>query len=375
MDLFSESARRDPYPAYAALRANRPVLHIEPYGLWLVTRYASVRRVLTDHDAFSSRVSPLKGHGFEWLMFMDPPRHTELRGLINRAFTPKSIAALAPRIAEIVAELLAGLEGTCDLVAALAEPLPLRVIAELIGVPREAAPQLGRWGTAIVELGNTIGGEDSARASAAFRTADAEMQEFFTDLVRARRARPADDLITRLAELPDPEVVRFCQLLLAAGTETTTNLIANALLCFAPAELARLRAEPAAIPQALEEVLRLRAPVQSMFRATRHEIELDGTVVPANAFIVASIGSANRDAEVFADPDRFDPARDPNPHLAFGHGIHFCLGAPLARLEGRIAIEALCATFRTLEVAPGWAPRRAFHVHGPAALAVTLTRH
>jgi cytochrome P450 len=374
MDLFSESARRDPYPSYAALRANQPVLHVEPYGLWLVTRYASVRRVLTDHEAFSSQVSPLRGHGFEWLMFMDPPRHAELRTLISRAFTPKSITALAPRIAAIVTELLAPLDGTCDLVAALGEPLPLRVIAELIGVPPDSAPQLGRWGTAIVELGNTLGGDDSARASAAFLAADAEMQVFFTDIVRARRNHPADDLITRLAELPDSELVRFCQLLLAAGTETTTNLITNALLCFAPSELARLRADPAAIPQALEEVLRFRAPVQSMFRATRHEVELDGTVIPANAFIVASIGSANRDAEVFADPDRFDPARAPNPHLAFGHGIHFCLGAPLARLEGRIALEALCATFRSLEVAKEWSPRRAFHVHGPAAIDVTLAR-
>jgi cytochrome P450 len=374
MDLFSETARRDPYPFYARLRADQPVLHVAGNGLWLVTRYASVRRVLTDHEAFSSRVSPLRGHGFEWLMFTDPPRHTELRTLVSRAFTPRSITALAPRISAIVAELLAPLDGTCDLVAALAEPLPLRVIAELIGAPADAAPQLGRWGTAIVELGNTLGGDDSARASAAFLAADAEMTSFFTDLVRARRARPADDLITRLAELPDHEVVRFCQLLLAAGTETTTNLIANALVCLGPADLARLRIEPDLIANALEEVLRFRSPVQSMFRATRREIELDGTVVPANAFVVASIGSANRDPQAFHDADRFDAARTPNPHIAFGHGIHFCLGAPLARIESKIALEALCATFRTIDVATQWSPRRAFHVHGPASLAVSLAR-
>jgi cytochrome P450 len=168
--------------------------------------------------------------------------------------------------------------------------------------------------------------------------------------------------------------VRFCQLLLAAGTETTTNLVANALVCLAPPDLARLRVNPAGIPAALEEVLRFRAPVQSMFRASLREVELDGTVVPANAFIVASIGSANRDPEVFVDPDRFEPARAPNPHVAFGHGIHFCLGAPLARLESRIALEALLATFRTIEVARDWSPRRAFHVHGPATLPVTLSR-
>ena len=166
MDLFSETARRDPYPSYAKLRAEHPVLHVAPYGLWLVTRHATVRRVLTDHDVFSSHVSPLRGHGFEWLLFLDPPRHTELRGLISRAFTPRSISGLAPRIAAIVAELLAPLDGTCDVVAALAEPLPLRVIAELIGVSAADAPLLARWGTAIVELGNTIGGDDAARASA-----------------------------------------------------------------------------------------------------------------------------------------------------------------------------------------------------------------
>lgn len=170
------------------------------------------------------------------------------------------------------------------------------------------------------------------------------------------------------------EVVRFCQLLLAAGTETTTNLIANALLCLAPAQLASLRAEPARIPNALEEVLRYRSPVQSMFRATRHDIELDGTMIPADAFVVASIGAANRDPDAFRDAGQFDPARAPNPHIAFGHGIHFCLGAPLARLEARIALEALCTTFRTIEVAQDWQPRRAFHVHGPASLTVTLAR-
>lgn len=382
MELFSAAARRDPYPLYDRLREQSPVLHLPAQDLWLVFRYDAVRRALSDHDAFSSEVGPSRGNRFEWLLFMDPPRHTRLRAIVSRAFTPRSIAALAPRIRALTCELLDGVagRGELDLVAELATPLPMMVIAEMLGLPLADWRKLAGWSEAIINLGNTIAGGDAAAAAAAFLRADAEMASYFGAEVAARRARPADDLIGRLvaaevdgAALDDHAILRFCQLLLAAGTETTTNLIDNAVLCFAehPAELARVRRDPALLAPAIEEVLRHRTPVQAMFRATAREVELDGVRIPAGQFVIAMIGSANRDPRRFADPARFDVARDPNPHIAFGHGIHFCLGAPLSRLEAGIALDELLRRFPVFELAAAdWPPRASFHVHGPARLAL-----
>ena len=380
MDLLSPSARRDPYPAYAQLRERTPVLHVPGPDLWIVLRHASVKRVLSDHEAFSSNVSALRGHDFAWLLFMDPPRHAKLRAIISRALTSRAIARLEPRIRALSRELLdAAIErGRFDLALDYATPLPVMVIAELLGLPLGDWPTLARWSETIIALGNTIAGTGAAEASAAFRAADAEMSDYFGRLVRERRARPTSDLLARLVaaevdgeHLDDGELVRFCQLLIAAGTETTTTLIDNAILtlCEHPDALARLRADPAAIPAAIEEVLRYRTPVQAMFRATRREVELDGVTLPARAFVIAAIGSANRDPLAFDGAERFDPARDPNPHVAFGHGIHFCLGAPLSRLEGRIALGDLLDRFASLEVVdPDWPLRSSFHVLGPASL-------
>ncbi len=382
MDPASEAHRRDPYPAYAQLRAHAPVHHLPAQGLWLLTRHDDVRRALSDHEAFSSEVGPLRGARLEWLLFTDPPRHTALRAIVQKAFTPRSIAALEPRVRALSASLLDPVmaRGSIDLVADYATPLPLLVIAEMLGVPASDWPRLARWSEAIIGLGGTIAGEDPARASAAFVAADAEMAAYFGAHVAARRARsaPADDLLGRLVDagLDDVALLRFCELLLAAGTETTTNLIDNAMISFAehPGELARVRVDPSLLPSAIEEVLRYRAPLQAMFRATRRAIDLDGASVPAGAFVVCSIGAANRDPARFAEPDRFDAARDPNPHVAFGHGIHFCLGAPLSRLEARVALGDLLARFASFEVARDWRPRAAFHVLGPASLPVRFTR-
>lgn len=358
MDLFSESTRRDPYPVYARLRAAGPVLHLPELDLWLALSYDAVKRVLHDHAAFSSNVGPTRNLRFEWLLFMDPPRHTELRGLISRVFTSRSIAALEPRIRELSRTLLAEVGDAIDLVADYASPLPMMVIAEILGLPSTDWPMFARWSEATINLGNTIAGTDSEAASRAFVAADAEMTAYLAD-----RAHTA--LLARLADagLTPSEVVRFCQLLIAAGTETTTNLISNAMLTFAEHPEARAR-----IPEAIEEVLRHRTPAQAMFRATRTDTELAGVRIPAGRMVIACIGAANRDPAVFADPDRFDASRDPNPHIAFGHGIHYCLGAPLSRLEARIALPDLLARFPRFEVERDWRPRGSFHVHGPAAL-------
>lgn len=391
MDLFAISNRRDPYPLYDQLRARSPVLHIPAAtgdpgaALWAVLGYDAVKRVLSDHQAFSAEVGAVRGNSFEWLLFMDPPRHTQLRATISRAFTARTIAGLEPRIRALAAGLLDAVmdRGELDLVAELAAPLPMMVIAELLGLPIGDWRRLVGWSEAIVNLGNTIAGGDGAAAAAEFARADAEMAEYLGAVVAARRAHPTDDVISRLATaevggdaLAEGEILRFCQLLLAAGTETTTNLIDNAVVCFAahPGELARVRADPELLPCAIEEVLRYRAPVQAMFRATVRPVELDGTQLPAGAFVLAMIGAANRDPARFGDPARFDAARHPNPHIAFGHGPHFCLGAALSRLEAEVALDELLRRFAAFEVATDWPPRGSFHVHGPAALRVAFRR-
>jgi len=402
MNLFSMTTRRDPYPLYDQLRATSPVLHVPGPDLWVVFGYDAVKRALSDHEAFSSDVGPSRGNSFQWLLFMDPPRHTKLRAIISRAFTPRSIAALEPRIRELtrglVDQIAGGIaggivdragdrsldRGEFDLVADLATPLPMMVIAELLGLPIDDWRQFAGWSEAIVNLGNTIAGGDAQLASAEFMRADAEMTEYLGRVIAARRTHAADDLISRLAtaevdgeRLDDREITRFCQLLLAAGTETTTNLIDNVMLCFVahPDQLARVRTDPALLAPAIEEVLRYRTPVQAMFRATTREVELEGTKIPAGKFVVAMIGSANRDPRKFADPARFDVTREPNPHVAFGHGIHFCLGAPLSRLEASIALGELLGRFTHFELAsPDWPPRTSFHVHGPAELRLRCQR-
>jgi cytochrome P450 len=380
MDLFAPATRRNPYPLYDQLRAAAPVFHVPGPDLWVVLGYDTVKRVLSDHDAFTAQVGPSRGNDFQWLLFMDPPRHTKLRAIISRAFTARSIAGIEPRIRALVGELLDRViaRGELDLVADLAAPLPVMVIAEMLGLATDDWRRLAGWSEAIINLGNTIAGGDAERAAAEFARANAEMTDDLGAVIAARRANPADDLISRLSSaevdgerLDDHEVIRFCQLLLAAGTETTTNLIDNAILSFAahPEQLARVRAEPALLPQAIEEVLRYRTPVQAMFRATAREVELDGVRIPAGRFVVAMIGAANHDPRRFVEPGRFDVTRAPNPHIAFGHGVHFCLGAPLSRLEAAIALGELLRRFSHLELAaPDWRPRGSFHVHGPISL-------
>jgi cytochrome P450 len=383
MDLFSDDARRDPFALHDQLRA-RGALHLPGPDLWFVFGYQAVKRVLTDHETFSADVGPTRGAAFQWLLFMDPPRHTRMRAIIAKAFTARSIAALEPRIRALSRLLLERLpaRGEVDLVAAYGARLPMMVIAQLMGLPVDDEPRLTGWSEAIVNLGATIAGADGARATAEFFRADGEMAAYFGATIDERQRRPADDLLGRLVaaevdgeRLTSLEILRFCQLLLAAGSETTTNLIDNAIieLCAHPEAMAAVRADPARIPATLEETLRHRTPLQAMFRTTRGEVELDGARIPGGKLIVAAIGAANRDPRQFAEPHRFDPAREPNHHLAFGHGIHACLGAPLARLEGRIALGDLLARWRRIElVNEAWPPRASFHVHGPRALAIVV---
>src|SRR5581483_7116810 len=314
MDLFRPEARRDPYPAWEAARAAGPVVHDPRTGLWIVLDHDGVKRALTDTGAFSSRASPTGGQPLEWMIFMDPPRHTQLRAIVMRAFTPRVVAGLEGRITQLVRELLepALARGTFDVAADFAVPLPLLVIAEMIGIPLADRPRFKRWSDVILGLSDTIagGGDAAARAAAAFRDATAEMRAYVGALTAERRRAPRDDLLTRLIEaevdgvrLGDDEILGFFQLLLVAGSETTTNLIGNAVVCFLdhPDALATIRATPELLPSAIEEVLRFRSPIQAMFRQTRRDVAIAGAVVPAGRLVLAAIGAANRDPAHFPE--------------------------------------------------------------------------
>jgi cytochrome P450 len=387
MDFFSDEARRNPYPTYEQLRSHSPVLHEPRADMWMVFDYEGVKRALSDHEAFSSSVAPPGTMTSQWLVFFDPPRHTKLRALIMRAFTPRAVASLEPRIQALAQELLrpAVERGEMDMVADFALPLPLRVIAEMLGVPIEDQLRFQRWSEVIMALSHALAGsEEAERAHREFREVTAEMRAYLEGLVEQRRAAPQDDLLTRLVQaevdgerLTEEEILGFFQLLLSAGHETTTNLLSNAILCLLenPEQLARLRAVPELLPSAIEEVLRYRSPVQTMFRVTKRDVTLHGQVIPAGKGVLPMIGSANRDATKFHDAGRFDITREPNPHIAFGHGIHFCIGAPLSRLEARIALSAFLERVGGFELATDapWEPRKAFHVHGPARLPLRLS--
>ena len=381
--LFSDELRRNPYPAYARLRSTSPVLHVPERGLWLLFDYEGVNQSLTDHEIFSSRHGPA-----DWMIFQDPPRHTKLRALVSKAFTPKSIVNLEPRIRELSRGLLDRVvaRGEMDLAEDFAVPLPMLVIGEMLGIPPEDRPRCKRWNDSILAVSYVFGDDPGAARAvmADFRAITGEMGEYLAALLAQRRAAPRDDLLTRLAlaeldgeRLSDHDILGFFQLLLLAGSETTTNLINNAVLCFIAHsdQFERVQRRRELLPSAIEEVLRYRSPLQWMFRFVAKDVELHGKVLPAESVVLAMIGAANHDPKVFVNPDRFDVARDPNPHLAFGHGLHFCMGAPLARLEGRIALGDLLDRVRGVELASDqpWEPRKGLHVHGPTRLPIRFT--
>lgn len=368
---FRPGGTLDPFPWYRSMRETKPVCHDPRLGVWMVFGYGDVERVLNDHEAFSSRFGQMS------LINTDPPRHRQLRNLVTQAFTPRAVEGLRPRITEIVEQLIDKVveAGEMDVVEDFAVPLPVIVIAELLGIPIEDRALFKHWSDAIV----TGGGSELSPSRAM-----SEMATYFTRLAAERSQEPRPDLISALLaaridgeSLTHGELLSFCTLLLIAGNETTTNLIGNAIICLDehPDMAAGLAADgPRLLDSAIEEVLRYRSPVQSMFRVTRSEVEIGGHAIPAGQPVLAWIGSANRDPLRFPDPDRFDIRRSPNRHLAFGHGIHFCLGAPLARLESRIALEALLRRLGHLSVdrSRGLQPLASHIVYGVQHLPVTF---
>ena len=353
-------------------RATEPVYLDEENGMWRLLDHATVSRVLSDPTSFSSDFSGLAPVQEDFEVFrtgmfltMDPPNHRKLRTLVSQAFTPRTVAGLEPRILQITEELLDGVAGQSrfDLVESLAYPLPILVIAELLGIPAADRELFEKWAKVLFSGDQLTETSTMAEIEAALQVIAPtirEMNGFMLDHIRFHRANPSDGLTSTLCRvsvdgesLTDQEMVGFVALLLVAGHITTTALIGNATISFDrhPEAAAALRDDPSRIPVALEEVLRCLPPFNELGRRTTGEVNIGGHTIPANSIIMANIASANRDPRIFDEPERFDFARTPNPHLTFGHGIHFCLGTPLARMEGRIAFEALNRRYAGLSVA------------------------
>ena len=382
---------QDPLAYFARFREEGPVVPvILPGGgrFWLVTRYAEVRAALADPRLYKDWAGKLTGP--DWapdeataflgvhLLNSDPPDHTRMRKLVSRAFTSRRVADLRPRIEEITGSLLDALAAgpaEVDLIETFAFPLPVTVICELLGIPVADRDRFKVWSHAIVA-------NDPGRD---IRITGAEMYYYFTDLVAAKRSRPADDLVSALIEASDSgdalterELIAMLFLLLIAGHETTTNLIASGALALLthPAELSRLRSSPALLPGAVDELLRFVNPLNhATDRFTMEPVEIGGVTIPAREWVLCVTSSANHDPARFSAPDTLDLGRDAGGHVAFGHGIHYCLGAPLARLEGEVAFGALLSRFPSLSLAADasslrW--RQSSLIHGLEALPVRL---
>jgi cytochrome P450 len=389
----------NPYPFYERFRREAPVFR-DPAGVWVVSRYADGLAALQSGRVSANRLDQVRRlrpdaeneeirSFFESLklqiLFLDPPEHTRIRALVMKAFTPARVERMRARIARIVESLLDARlpSGGLDVIADLAIPLPMMVICDMLRIPDEDRARLKRWSEDYATfLGGSIMLPPEAMLTLARSMAD--FMSYFRELCRQRRDDPGDDLLTVLLQAEDAgttldreDVCATSVLLIAAGHETTTNLIGNGLLALLrqPDALQRLREDSSLFPAAIEELLRFDSPVQMTVRRAVDEIEVGGERIAAGDVFYALVGSANRDAERFPNPDELSFTRPNNRHLAFGHGAHYCLGAPLARLEAQLALSALLdrtGEIRLREDPPPWRPNPA--LRGLASLAVETDR-
>lgn len=375
-DWVSQDFLADPYSYYAAMRESEPV-HFDPVrNSWMLMRYDDVSAALKDDVRLTAHQ-----HGANSMLVSDPPQHTRLRTLVNKAFTPRAVGELAPRIGKIVDELLDAAEarGEIDAIADFAFPLPITVIAEMLGVEKERRDFFRNAAQKIALSLGPMAGTEAAKHAIDGRD---DLIAYFIELIERRKSDPRDDLVSALVATEDRgdilsmgELIAMLVLLLVGGHETTVNLIGNGLLALLRHEdqLELLRRDEGVEKSAIEELLRYDSPVQYTGRIARTDFELRGQHICAGQGVRMILGSANYDPEVFDDPFRLDITRDPCPHLAFGFGIHYCLGAQLARLEGRIALTALIRRFPNLRLADGnprWRPAPV--LRGLEALAVRL---
>jgi cytochrome P450 len=371
---------KNPYPLYHQLRRKHPVRRDPLAPVWVLTRYADVVAYLRDprfkKDPFSSDVLPdrlrsqmelpddqpqagVMPAGPQSMLFLDPPRHTRIRGLFNKAFTPRTVQVLRPRIEQVARQMLDKVEetgGSMDLIRDLAYPLPTVVIAELLGFPPEDYERLKKWSDDFAATLSFTPTTDQQNAAARSRE---EMRQYFEKVTERLRAQPEDNLISGLlaaeyehSKLSKQELFANCVLLMAAGHETTTNLIGNGVLALLqnPDLLNLLRDRPGLIESAIEELLRYDSPVQWTSRVAAENVTIGDKQIARGEMVIGSLGAANRDPEQFRDPDRLDITRTDNRHVAFGAGVHFCLGSALAKMEGEIAISALVERFSKIEL-------------------------
>ncbi|MGY1747070.1 cytochrome P450 [Blastococcus sp. SYSU D00695] len=394
LDLTDPAVVADPYPAFARARERAPVQWHEGMGLWLAFTHAEAGAVLRDRRL--GRIWRDREPGERFAAFnlihrnaileMEPPDHTRLRRLISTAFARGHVERLRPWVERLAGELVDGLversagDEPVDVLSGMAEDLPVAVIAELLGVPDADRPLLRPWSNAIVkmyEYGRTTAVEDAAERAAA------EFVAYLRELAAQRRRAPGEDLLSHLVSVRDAdgdrltedELVTTCVLLLNAGHEATVNVSGNGLLALLehPDQLARLRADPGLLPTAVEELMRYDSPLQLFERTATEDVEIGGGTVARGQKIAALLGAANRDPAVFADPDAFDVGRTPNPQISFGAGVHFCIGAPLARVELQASFGALLARTSRLELARPARRRPEFVIRGLAELPVVLT--
>ncbi len=389
VNLLTPDVRANPYPLYAELRRNSPVCEVAPGGLWAVTRFEDVMAILKNPQLYPSE-GFRRAYQPPWfpdypmgdsMLVMDPPYHTRLRALVNRAFGTAALARLEPRIRQRVTQIVNELPlgQPVNFVKAFSERVPASVMGDLFGLPTELHPSITRWVEILALFTGTLPNDTERQER--IKNAAAEVRHQFEAVVAERRRQPGEDMVSDLLRarvegeaLSDKELMGFLFLLLVAGVDTTTHLLSHSAVTLRdkPELMDRLRAEPALIPRFIEEMLRYEPPVHGLFRLTASEVELGGVKLPKGTRLLLVLCSANRDEKQFQDPDRIDLDRDAQA-LPFGHGIHFCLGAPLARLEARLALEALVSRSSRLTPAEGtvqW--NSSFVVRGPTALPLVV---